>query len=291
MTSSVAPREGIDVKLTGDLVRRFEQLMAESVASLITHSLRVPGNPEGYALFQDGSILAMLSTNPHAGWATQTYGLTGQSAEAVRRVIDFFRAHQVPACVRIVPHGFTAEQADVLGEHGLRHTDFQAIAWSPLPLRVDPVTTADVREVSSTEELDAHIDINLGAYGAPPAIIDRLRPLASNVAGHARPPAVLGVRRGTAGRAGDVVLEWRDRVPRECGDPSCVPWSRVASSLDTAANRRRDGPRLPARHRRGGVCEPKLHESDRLRPVGSVHGRALATIHVTDGRAIDPISQ
>jgi len=177
MTSSVAPREGIDVKLTGDLVRRFEQLMAESVASLITHSLRIPGNPEGYALFQDGSILAMLSTNPREGWATQTYGLTGQSAEAVRRVIDFFRAHQVPACVRIVPHGFTAEQADVLGEHGLRHTDFQAIAWSPLPLRIDPVTTADVREVSSTEELDAHIDINLGAYGVPPAIIDRRRPL------------------------------------------------------------------------------------------------------------------
>ena len=39
-----------------ELVSRFEQHLAEAVESLLTHSLRVPGNPEGYALFREGSI-------------------------------------------------------------------------------------------------------------------------------------------------------------------------------------------------------------------------------------------
>jgi hypothetical protein len=51
--------------------------MAEAVESLLTRSLTVPGNPEGYALFREGPILATLSANPRAAWATQTYGLTG----------------------------------------------------------------------------------------------------------------------------------------------------------------------------------------------------------------------
>jgi hypothetical protein len=79
------------VPLTLELVRRFEQHLAGAVESLLTHSLQVSGNPEGYALFREGPILATLSTNPRAGWATQ--------------------------------------QADVRGGLGLRHAGFHTILW------------------------------------------------------------------------------------------------------------------------------------------------------------------
>lgn len=162
--------------LTLDLVRRFEQHLGEAAASLLTHSLQVPGNPEGYALFRDGPTLATLSTNPRAGWATQTYGIR-PGADTVRRVIEFFNAHRVPARVRVVPGASSPELADALGEHGLRQVGFHTILWSPLPVTADPTAPADIREVSTLPDMDAHIDIQLGVYGVPPAIIDRLRPL------------------------------------------------------------------------------------------------------------------
>jgi GNAT superfamily N-acetyltransferase len=163
--------------LTRELVRRFEQHQADAGESLLTHSLQVPGNPEGYALFREDPIRATLSTNPRAGWATQAYGATGQPVAAVRRVVEFFNARRVPARLRIVPDGFTAEQADALGTLGLRHVGFHTILWSPLPLPSGPPASVDIREVSTLPEMDAHIDVQLGVYGVPPDVIDRLRPL------------------------------------------------------------------------------------------------------------------
>jgi hypothetical protein len=160
-----------------DLVGRFERHLAGAVESLLTRSLGVPGNPEGYALVRDGPILATLSTNPRAGWATQTYGITGQPPEAARRVVEFFEAHAVPARMRIVPVAFTAEQADVLSALGLRQVDFHTILWATLPTAPAPPATADIREVTTVETMDAHIDIQLAAYDVPPPVIERLRPL------------------------------------------------------------------------------------------------------------------
>jgi hypothetical protein len=165
------------VTLPLELVGRFEQHLADAVESLLTASLRVPDNPEGYALFRDGSIRATLSTNPRAGWATQTYGLDGQPPDAVRRVVEFFNRRGVPARVRIVPGGLTPELADVLSGLGLRHVGFHTILWSPLPRAIESRAPVDIREVSTPESMDAHIDIQLGAYGISPAVIDRLRPL------------------------------------------------------------------------------------------------------------------
>lgn len=108
-----------EVTLTTALVRRFEALLADAAESLLSRSLQVPGNPEGYAVFRDGPVCATLSTNPKAGWATQAYGLTGQPPEMVARVVEFYRAHKVPARVRIVPDGFDAAQAEILSAHGL----------------------------------------------------------------------------------------------------------------------------------------------------------------------------
>src|SRR5262245_56166618 len=105
--------------LTRELVRRFELHQADAVQSLLTHSLRIPGNPEGYAIYHDGPIRAVLSTNPHASWATQAYGATGQPPDALERVVEFFNARGVPARLRIVPDGFTAAHADALGALGL----------------------------------------------------------------------------------------------------------------------------------------------------------------------------
>jgi len=36
--------------LTRELVRRFEQHQADAVESLLTHSLTIPNNPEGYGV-------------------------------------------------------------------------------------------------------------------------------------------------------------------------------------------------------------------------------------------------
>jgi GNAT superfamily N-acetyltransferase len=163
--------------LTAELVRRFEQHQADAVESLLTHSLTVPGNPEGYAIYRDDPIRAVLSTNPRAGWATHAFGATGQPAEAVRRVVAFFNARGVPAVIRIVPDGFDAEQADVLGALGLRQVRFHSILWAPLPLPSASPSPIDIREVTTLDAMDAHIDIQLSVYGVPPEIIDRLRPL------------------------------------------------------------------------------------------------------------------
>jgi ribosomal protein S18 acetylase RimI-like enzyme len=160
-----------------ELVSRFEQHLAGAVESLLTHSLRVPGNPEGYKVFREGSIQATLSNNPRALWATQTYGISGQPADTVRRVVEFFNLHGVPARVRIVPGAFAPEMADTLSGLGLRHVGFHTILSSPLPMTAESRPPIDIREVSTKEEMDAHIDIQLGAYGVAPDVIDRLRPL------------------------------------------------------------------------------------------------------------------
>jgi hypothetical protein len=165
------------VALTLDLVGRFERHLADAVESLLTHSLTVPGNPEGYALFREGPVLATLSANPRAGWAIQTYGLGGQPAEVVHRVVAFFNGHGVPARVRVVPGAFSAAQADVLAGLGLRHVGFHTILWSPLPVAAPAEAETDIREVTTLAQIDAHIDIQLTAYGIPPETIDRLRPL------------------------------------------------------------------------------------------------------------------
>jgi hypothetical protein len=59
----------LSVVSASELVGRFEQHLAEAVESLLTYTLRVPGNPEGYALFR-GSIRATLSMNPRAARPT-----------------------------------------------------------------------------------------------------------------------------------------------------------------------------------------------------------------------------
>lgn len=158
-------------------VARFEHHLAEAVESLLTHSLRVPGNPEGYALFREGSIVATVSTNPRAGWATQTYGIGAQPADVVRRVVEFFNRRGVPARMRIVPGALASELADTLSGLGLRHVGFHTILWSPLRPAVEPPPPVEIREVATHEEMDAHIDIQLGAYGISQEVIDRLRPL------------------------------------------------------------------------------------------------------------------
>jgi len=198
------------VKLTRELVRRFELHQAEAVESLIALSLTVPGNPEGYALFREGGLRAMLSTNPRAKWVIQSYGLTGEPAAAARRVVEFFNSHGVPACARIVPDGFTQDQADTLGGLGLRHTGFHTILWAPLPLAIEPAGPADIREVSTLAEMDARIDIDLGVYGVPPQVIDRLRPLRRTWLGSADRRQYLAYVDGRP--AAEASLFWRDDI-------------------------------------------------------------------------------
>jgi GNAT superfamily N-acetyltransferase len=194
--------------LTRELVRRFEQHQADAVESLLAHSLTVPGNPGGYAVYRDGPIRAVLSTNPRAEWATQAFGATGQPPDAVRRLVGFFNGQRVPARLRIVPDGFTAEQADVLGGLGLRQTGFHTILWAPLPLPPAAPRGIDIRPVTTLAEMDAHIDIQLGAYGVAPDIIDRLRPLRRTWLGSAGRRFYLAHVDGRP--AGEAALYWRE---------------------------------------------------------------------------------
>jgi hypothetical protein len=193
-----------------ELVGRFEQHLADAVESLLTHSLTVPGNPEGYALFREGAVRATLSRNPRAGWATQTYGLGGGEAAAVRRVVEFFNEQGVPARARLVPGALTPELADALGDLGLRHVTFHTILWAPLPLPPARVPPVDIREVATPEELDAHIDIQLGAYDVAPEIIDRLRPLRRTWRGSAGRRFYLAYVDGRP--AAQAMLHWRDDI-------------------------------------------------------------------------------
>jgi hypothetical protein len=198
------------VALPLELVGRFEQHLADAVESLLTHSLRVPGNPEGYALFREGSIRATLSTNPRAGWATQIYGIGGRPDDAVRRVVEFFNRRGVSARMRIVPGALTAELADALSGLGLRHVGFHSILWSPLPLAVESRPPVDIRQVSTEEEMNAHIDIQLGAYGVSPEAIDRLRPLRQTWLGSPGRRLYLAYVDGHP--AAQAILHWREDI-------------------------------------------------------------------------------
>jgi Acetyltransferase (GNAT) domain len=198
------------VVLPLDRVRRFEREAGESVQSLIALSLRVAGNPEGYAVYRDGRILATLSRNPRAGWATQTYGVDAEAPAAAERVVGFFNAHGVPARVRIVPGALTPALADVLGHLGLRHVGFHTMLWAPLPLAVETPAAVDIRVVSSLAEMDAHIDIQLSVYGVPPEVIDRLRPLRRAWFGSSGRRHYLAYVDGHP--AAQACLSWRDDV-------------------------------------------------------------------------------
>jgi hypothetical protein len=193
-----------------ELVGRFEQHAAEAVESLLTHSLTVPGNPEGYALFREGAVRATLSRNPYARWATQTWGLSGRDVAVVPRLVEFFNQHGVPASVRVVPDAVTPELADALADFGLRHVTFHTMLWSPLPLPSVASAPVDIREVSTPAELDAHIDIQLGAYDASPEVIDRLRPLRRTWLGSRGRRFYLAYVDGRP--AAQAVLHWRDDI-------------------------------------------------------------------------------
>jgi len=62
------------MKLTRELVRRFENHFADNLESLMRASLAEPGNREGYAFYRDGSIRATASTNPYAGYGRAPTG-------------------------------------------------------------------------------------------------------------------------------------------------------------------------------------------------------------------------
>jgi GNAT superfamily N-acetyltransferase len=68
----------------------------------------------------------------------------------------------------------------------------------------------DIREVSTLPEMDAHIDIQLGVYGVPPEIIDRLRPLRRTWLGSVGRRFYLGYVDGRP--AAEAALYWRDDV-------------------------------------------------------------------------------
>jgi GNAT superfamily N-acetyltransferase len=196
------------MRLTRELVRRFEQHQADAVESLLTHSLTVPNTPVGYRVYREDPIRAVVSTNPRAGWATQAFGATSEPPDAVRRLVAFFNARRVPASVRIVPDGFTAEQADVLSAFGLRHTGFHTILWAPLPLGPAAPAAIDIRPVTTLAEMDTHIDIQLGVYGVPPDIIERLRPLRRTWLGSTGRRFYLAYVDGCP--AAEAALYWRD---------------------------------------------------------------------------------
>ncbi|CAN5581603.1 hypothetical protein BH10PLA1_BH10PLA1_13030 [soil metagenome] len=170
------------MKLTRELVRQIEDHLAESRESLIRASLTVGPNSQGYAIYRDTPIRAHCSTNPNAGWAKCVSGLNRQPAERVRRAIAFFAEHGVAARARIVPDGFTPEQADVLAELGLRQIGFHTILYAPLatPSAAAPPpddSAIDIRMATTREQVDAHIDIQLRAFNVPPQGIEPLRPL------------------------------------------------------------------------------------------------------------------
>ncbi len=165
------------MKLTQELLHRFENHFADHLESLMRASLAEAGNREGYAFHRDGAIRATCSSNPHAGWATCAYHLNQQPPDAVRRCIGFFEQQNVPAKARIVPDGFDSRQADVLAALGMRHVGFHAILWSPLTMPIPINSSIDIRVAVSEEQIDSHIDIQLGAVNVPKEAIDWLRPL------------------------------------------------------------------------------------------------------------------
>jgi GNAT superfamily N-acetyltransferase len=165
------------MKLTRELARRFEDHLADNFEDLMRASLAEPGNLEGYAFYRNGTIRATCAKNPHAAWATCAYHLNQQPAEAVQHAIGFFRENNVPAKARIIPDGFSPAQADVFTELGLRHIGFHTILWTPLEDAVKIDAGIDIREATTPEQIDAHIDIQLAAYHVPREAIDHLRPL------------------------------------------------------------------------------------------------------------------
>ena len=51
------------------------------------------------------------------------------------------------------------------GRYGMQADALDTILSSPLPITAESRPPIDIREVSTKEEMDAHIDIQLGAYG------------------------------------------------------------------------------------------------------------------------------
>ena len=119
--------------ITREQVRQFELLQARCVESLMRPVGDIPDNGQGYAYFENGDVRATLSTNPYAGWATSTFGLTRADSQTINESIGFFRSHDVPAKVRIVPDGFTKEQAAKLAAHGAT-SPRSGTRWSPANL-------------------------------------------------------------------------------------------------------------------------------------------------------------
>jgi len=142
------------------LYRRVESVMQPVGA--------IENNGQGYAYFDRDCVRATLSTNPYAVWATNAFGLNNADAETVDATIQFFRSHVSPAKVRIVPDGWTKEKADRLRSHGLRHTGFHTVMWSPLPMDVEPIP-ADIRieHVTDADEYDVALHVQLEGWGIP----------------------------------------------------------------------------------------------------------------------------
>jgi hypothetical protein len=154
--------------ITRQQVRDFELMMCRCVESLMRPVGTVENNGQGYAYFDRSCVRATLSTNPYAAWTSNSYGLNNADAEAVDATIQFFRAHAVPAKVRIVPDGWTKEKADRLMSFGLRHTGFHTVMWSPLPMKVEPVPDhIRIEHVTDPEQYDLSLHVQLEGWGIP----------------------------------------------------------------------------------------------------------------------------
>lgn len=165
------------MKLTRELVRRFETHLCEHFESLMRASMAEPGNDQEYAFFRDGTLRAHVSGHPHAGWATCAYHVNQQPPEKVHAMLAFFKERNVPAKVRIVPDGFNPNQADLLSAAGLRHIGFHTVLWSTLPLPRKTSSAVDIREATTPDQIESHITLQLVPYSTPAAAIEQMRPL------------------------------------------------------------------------------------------------------------------
>src|SRR4051812_13959244 len=157
--------------ITREQVREFELLQSRCAESLMRAVDAVENNGQGYAYFTKGPVHATLSTNPYAVWATSACGLNNADAETIDATMQFFRSRFVPAKVRIVPDGFTKEQADRLMTYNLRHMGFHTVMCSPLPMQVEAgeADGDDIRieHVTTPDEFDVALEVQLEGWGAP----------------------------------------------------------------------------------------------------------------------------
>jgi GNAT superfamily N-acetyltransferase len=154
--------------LTQELARQIEQVDIDYTRSRLGGMQAAEGNPLGIEIRVFGGATAFLIRAwPDFWYGNRVLGLSPPDVPYLADMVAFFRQHDLPFRLEIMPGNLDQELAGRLSDLGLHQVDFSAALYGGPRLPAErPGTGVSVRKIDMAE-LDLFLDLYEDALGQP----------------------------------------------------------------------------------------------------------------------------